>query len=489
DRVDLDTIVRITNPTSTATAGTDVVIRNVSVTGGVFGDASESGEDTTPLFDPTNTDNLQDSSGTESHKVYAAELVTLANGDLVMISSERGTSNGDGISSYKIDNDPTSATYGRIVGTNQAGNGTTDLGAKIDSAGFQSPDGRIDAGYNETADLAAVTLGNGSTFVYSADFNRDAIGITRIEADGSLTETSVLQNGSELDRIKELSIVEVGGQSYLLALSTGGSDRLISYAINDDGSLTQTDIERDGSGADENFLNGGNGLGNASVLESFTNSAGETFVVAGGDDDGISLWTLDETGQVVFQNARADNRAGTGEFDPQGNELSRDVIQPENTGLENPDAAAFGEIGGQTYLFVGGSPDNVEIFRVGADLSGDGTFDLTLVGQTPDIVHDISSMAFLVDGDGGKLVVGGEQNRLEFFDVVIDAAGVVTLDPVLELRDGGDPGAELADSEDIDIVEAILDGRQPAAMTVSSLLRLDALPADWDAQRRMLGIA
>ncbi len=40
-----------------------------------------------------------------------------------------------------------------------------------------------------------------------------------------------------------------------------------------------------------------------------------------------------------------------------------------------------------------------------------------------------------------------------------------------------------------DIVEAILDGRQPVDMTVKSLRRLKDLPADWRAQRRRLGIS
>ena len=60
--------------------------------------------------------------------------LTLANGKLIMIASERDTSD-DGISTYEIDNDPRSATYGRIVGTTPNGNGHDDLGAKIDSIG------------------------------------------------------------------------------------------------------------------------------------------------------------------------------------------------------------------------------------------------------------------------------------------------------------------------------------------------------------------
>lgn len=38
-----------------------------------------------------------------------------------------------------------------------------------------------------------------------------------------------------------------------------------------------------------------------------------------------------------------------------------------------------------------------------------------------------------------------------------------------------------------DIVSAILEGRQPAALTRTRLARTKALPLDWNEQRRMFG--
>jgi len=38
-----------------------------------------------------------------------------------------------------------------------------------------------------------------------------------------------------------------------------------------------------------------------------------------------------------------------------------------------------------------------------------------------------------------------------------------------------------------DIVEAILDGRQPVELSAEKLRRLPHLPADWESQRRLLG--
>ena len=40
-----------------------------------------------------------------------------------------------------------------------------------------------------------------------------------------------------------------------------------------------------------------------------------------------------------------------------------------------------------------------------------------------------------------------------------------------------------------DIVEAVVDGTHPADVTAEALRRLSNLPMNWDAQRRLLGMA
>ena len=160
------------------------------------------------------------------------------------------------------------------------------------------------------------------------------LGITSVASDGTLTPLANLYDPTNLDAVQDLSAVEVGGQPYLLAISGNTSDALVSYQINTDGSLTQVDIEVDGSGASENFLNNDGSYTTPSLLESFTNSNGDTFVVAGGAENGISLWTMNGAGQLSLQDARADDQAGaTGDTDPEGNTLERDLVDPINTGL------------------------------------------------------------------------------------------------------------------------------------------------------------
>ena len=434
------------NDTITAVGGND------SIEGGagddlIYGDYAP----TEPTLSPQNTDNLQDTSGTNASNPYAVELVTLANGNLIMISSERGTSV-DGIATYRIDNDPNSATYGQMFGTDPSQGGSGDEGAKIDFI----QDSASTSGLAEIADMAAVTLSNGNTYVYTADFGENAIGITQINSDGTLTQQTSLSNGNQVD-VKELTIVEVGGQPFLLGLNGDTGDSLVAYQINTDGSLTQTDIEADGSGTAENYLNGSSFSGGA-VLESITNTAGETFVIAGGSDGGISLWSLDGSGNLTFENARGDDQAGAGDTDPQGNSLGRDVINPANTGLNNVAAGTFAEFGGETYVFVGGTDDDIVAYRVDNDTSGDGSYDLTLVGQLDNVVTDISSMAYLPDSSGGNgsLVVGGESSGLEFYSLTVAGSGEVTMALVNTIADQSGNGAELQDSEDIDVEGGIL---------------------------------
>src|SRR6056297_1916942 len=408
----------------------------------IFGDMPDGS--TFGTLDATNSANLMDGSGTDTFATRAVELVTLANGDLIMITSERATWNA-GIASYRIDNDPASANYGQIIG------------GRIDTKTASSTGN----GYRDVEDMAAITLSNGSTFLYTADPLGNAIGITRINPDGTLTDQPELFDASFLNLygdVQELSIAEVDGTPFLLSLTDGFpgifDGLLFVHQINPDGSLGLSHVELDGSGTAETYLNSGAPL-DASLLESFTDSTGTTFVIAGGAENGISLWTLNASGQLTFQNARGDGQFGAGDTDPQGNDLGRDLASPTTTGLFNVDAGTFGELDGQLYLFVGGLDNDVVMFRVDPDtVNNDGTYDLTLVGQLDDPVLFISSMAFLPTDEGGSLVVGSETAGLRFYDVTVNPDGTLSLTLDTTLNDT--PTSELTDSEAIDVEGGIL---------------------------------
>lgn len=440
---------------------------NDTVDGGL-GDDLIVGDGVTPfapvpsgLVGLQNTDNLSDSSGVEASGIRALDLVQLADGRMILVTSERGGAT-DGIATWEIENDPNSPRFGQIINpangtaTNPTGNGAADQAARLGSLS-QSANGN---GFDDIQSLEAVTLPTGESYIFTADTATGTIGIARINPDGSLTEGPSL-TAPELNGVQSLSVVDVGGQPILLAYAGGSSDSLISFSIDPStGGLTQLDRELDGSGLGENFL-GGAGAG-AGFVEGFTNSNGQTFVLATGNDgaqNGISLWTINNSGQFTFQNARGDDQAGGAESDPQGNSLGRDLIAPSETGLNDSAAAAWAEIDGVTYVFVGGTDDDVTIFRIDPDTSGDGTFDLTLVGQVDNFVVDISSMLFIPSGPGGTLVVGGEQAGLKFAQVMVNpTTGVVTLnlDTDGTVADGTDPGAELADSESLAYLNGVV---------------------------------
>ena len=125
----------------------------------------------------TNTDNVQDAGGTETWNTRAVELVTLANGDLILITSERTTIT-DGIATYQIDNDPSSATYGQVIG------GQLDTITEATNP----------VGYNDVEALAAVTLSNGSTYVYSAAEFNDSIGVAQLSIGGRVVLCGLIKD-------------------------------------------------------------------------------------------------------------------------------------------------------------------------------------------------------------------------------------------------------------------------------------------------------
>jgi hypothetical protein len=442
---------------------------NDTLSGGL-GDDLITGDGATP-FGPVasglvslhNTDNLSDAGGVEASNIRAVELVKLANGRMMMITSETyGLT--DGIASYEVDANPASATFGQIINpvggaTNPTGGGAADAGGRI-SFISQSLGG---PGFDDIQSLETVTLSTGQSYVFSADVGTGTIGIASVAADGTLTEGPSLTLAN-LNGVQSLSVVEVGGNPILLAYAGGTSDSLMSFSINPaTGGLTLLDRRLDGNGTAENFLAGGIGE-STGFVEAFTDSQGRSFVLATGNDgtqNGVGLWTVNATGQLTFQNARGDDQNGVSETDPQGNTLGRDLISPvaSQTGLNDSDAAAWAEIGGRVYVFVGGADNDISIFRIDPDALNDGTFDLTLVGQAENFVTSISTMLFIPSGAGGTLLVGGEQAGLRYAQVLVDpSTGVVSLNMVSDgtIPDGNDPYAELMDAEDLAIRDGIV---------------------------------
>ncbi|MBF9033964.1 hypothetical protein HKCCE2091_06915 [Rhodobacterales bacterium HKCCE2091] len=401
-------------------------------------------------LDPTNTDNLHDAGGvTMTGNTRAVTLVELANGRLFMVTSERDTLN-DGLSTFEIDNDPASPTYGQVLNP-----GAADEDAVVDSL-TAATDG---AGYDQIEALASVTLSNGNTFVFSADPLNDTIGVSRIGPDGTLTALPGITDSTNLDEIANLAVAEVDGSVVLIGLAGGTSDNLVSYSVDPStGALTLVSDIADGSGTGENYLATEDALG-ASLVETGTGPDGTTFVIAGGTSGGISLYSVNATGALTFENARGDDRAGAADTDPEGNTLDRDVISPASTLLGNATAATFGKMGDATYVFVGGAENGVSVFRIDPDAAADGTWDLTLVGQIENVGTDLRALQFIT-GENGEyfLAGGGGSPDLKFAQVTVDpVTGVVTIGASWGvIADAGEPGAETWTVEDLAYHDGVL---------------------------------
>ena len=403
---------------------------------------------TSDEINPQNTDNLQDdTSNTISDNIQAVALVELSNGMLVMVTTERDTGH-DGISTFEIDNDPASPTYGQIVNA-----GATDADAIIDSL-QTSTEG---AGYDQILAIGAITLSNGKTYVYTADPVNDTIGISEINSDGTLTALPGLTSTVDLDQVAGLTVMEVGGNAFVITRST---DDIVSYAIDPaTGGLTEvTEFTSDGTTESLTDLAGESGA--PTMIEGFTDSAGQGFVVSSDPSGALYLFTIDSSGTMAFQNARGDDQAGAGETDLSSNDLSGDLIAPAQTGLLGIDTAAFAEIDGETYVFVAGTDDDVTIFRIDDNAFGGSNYGFTLVGQQDNITTDISALQVITTSAGDNiLAIGGEQQGLLFTQITVDpVTGVVTLDLVdsVTVADESEPGAELWDVEDLALHDKIL---------------------------------
>ena len=211
------------------------------------------------------------------------------------------------------------------------------------------------------------------------------------------------------------------------------------------------------AGLTENFLSNTDAE-NQSMLESFTNSAGQTFVATSGTSltsDGIALWTFDTTNYLTFQDARYDNDAGADSNDEEGNSYARDLINPTQTALDNVDAATFVEIDGITYLITGDEDtddENIAIWRIDDDPDPSSDFHFTLVGQLNSHAGGITTLTTMQSDDGFHLVIGSQTDGLYVMDIVIDPDGTASLTN----EDVFSPaGAELNTSDDVSMVDGI----------------------------------
>lgn len=280
----------------------------------------------------------------------------------------------------------------------------------------------------DVAALAYVTL-NGTHYLYVAGRGEDGVSAYRVTSEGPPDPVDHLgvAEGVGLSRPDVLTPVMLDGQGFLL-VGAAGSSSLTVFALASDGTMTLTDHRIDDLAM---RFDGITAL--ASVV-----SDGRAYVVAGGRDDGLSLFELLPDGRLVHLQSLAD---------PLG-------------GLQNVQTLEIAAIGGKLHIFAtaegaGGITHAVAdpgpagtVITGGATaetLTGGDRNDLLSGGAGDDSLQGGAGDDTLLDGHGADRLRGGEGADL----FVLSADGA--RDEILDF----DPAADRIDFSAYDGLYAI----------------------------------
>lgn len=145
------------------------------------------------------------------------------------------------------------------------------------------------------SDMLSVTLG-AQSFVLTASATEDGLSSYAVTAQNGLELRDTLgpKDGLWIDGLEDITLMQVGGQSFVLGISAL-SGTLSVVRINPIGALFITDIVYDTQ--DTRF-------GGALALDTFQTD-GRSFVVTGGNDDGVALFELLPGGQLYHHQSLA----------------------------------------------------------------------------------------------------------------------------------------------------------------------------------------
>jgi len=145
--------------------------------------------------------------------------------------------------------------------------------------------------------MASALLG-GQQYVFAASGQEAGISAYRLDNNGQLSHVDSLgaQDGVGINAPSALLATEVGGQPVLL-LAAAGSSTISVVGLSSTGQLSLLDHEVDTLTTR---------FGAVTVMEAITHG-GQTFVVAGGGDDGLTLFVLLEGGQLLALDSLPDS--------------------------------------------------------------------------------------------------------------------------------------------------------------------------------------
>jgi Ca2+-binding RTX toxin-like protein len=187
-----------------------------------------------------------------------------------------------------------------------------------------------------------------------------------------------------------MQLTEVGGTTYAV-LAAAGSSTLSVMEVGTDGSLTLRDHVLDGLTSR---------FGGVTSLEVVTHQ-GHTYVIAGGADDGISVFVLLEGGQLMARAHIADSN------DMSLDNVSAIAVQGCGNGLDIY-VASSSETGVTQLRFDAGTPGVTNTAAIGGGLLSDTSGNDILQGLVGnDQITAGNGDDILRDGDGSDTLTGG----------------------------------------------------------------------------------
>ena len=236
----------------------------------------------------------------------------------------------------------------------------------------------------DITDLASIEA-NGTTYLVAATNLYQGVASFQLGADGtpSLIDAAGAADGIGISNPTAVEAFTIAGQPFVI-VAAAGSSSLTVMRIQPDGTLTPVDHVIDN--LDTRF----DAVTEVEVID----VNGHAFVLVGGGDDGISVFTVLPDGQLVLLDSIADNMA---------------------TALQNIAALGVANTDGELQIFASSQSEagvtqlSFDTGNLGEVLSGDAGDNL-LTGSTADDM--------LAGGGGDDLVNGGDGN-----DILNDGAG------------------------------------------------------------------
>lgn len=306
------------------------------------------------------------------------------------------------------------AVYGGLSGTSGVGRLTFNASGTLTGSTVTADSASTHA--DQVTALAHASI-NGTDYLFTVSASEAGVTAWQISSGGGLTAVDSLDADDNLwiAAPTGLEVVSVGTETFLL-LAAAGTSTLTVMQVAGDGGLSITDHVMDGR---DTRFDGVTTL--ATVVHD-----GVSYVIAGGADDGISLFQLLPNGQLLhltqIEDTTAMGLANVSSVAVQSNGAGLDIFvaSASETGVtrlyyEPPNFSQFltAASGGST-LTGSGSADVIE-GRGGADrLNGSGGADVLIDGAGSDTLSGGTGFDVFV------LVADGSTDRITDFELGVD---------------------------------------------------------------------